>query len=127
MEGMDLDASCQVDSQREMYEIGIFFQNAGNSFINQNIEVAKNKFVETVSPLHRLMVSQFDKWPYRQIEDNFTIQLQPSYIHSTPYKEYDPAKREKWIELEKQLHKLLVDLETSYKSFRRVVKSELFV
>lgn len=121
------DASCKkLDSDRLEYILR-HFSRVENGFIDEEINEAKEKFIAMIPPLKDMIDCQFDSWPNNQNIENLSIQLKPHYLRHNGYVDPTMEQQNEWKALFSQMKINISAINTSYNSFRKIVKRKLHV
>ncbi len=120
-------ATCGINHIHKFQKLYDFYALAGNSYLNEVVNNAKDAFVKSIPPMANYIHRYFDKWPYEQSLDNFKIQLKPEYLRTTRFRKMEVGDREKWEVLFSKLVKHVNKAKKSYRNFRLAVKSEFHI
>jgi hypothetical protein len=121
-------ATMYAHDQDEIEEYVKYFKRVENSFINEQLDNHREALTKSLSELLEFTYSKFDMYPYHQNRDNYTIKLAPSLERQMEFEtEYDPNASKKYQDLYEELTNLVNEVKTSYKVYRRAIKTTLSI
>jgi hypothetical protein len=119
-------ARIRSSEQDKMAEVSKFLKKASNKFIQNSLSQAANILLEKLEELNGLIASNFDRFPYEQTREDYTIEILPYAFHWPGY-EVDVAEKQEAHRLLKLLLALCDEVDAKMYDFRIEIKVTLMI
>lgn len=123
---LEYNQSIQIDEIHVISAFIDFHSKNANEYLNKEVEANRKWLFNTLSDLSDFISYRFDKWPYKQDDDNFQVCLHPT-TNCDRGGDLTAECFEKHDALSREMLKKIKKVTKEYAKFRRAIKESLYL